>query len=120
MVTARTAVCEKIIGSVLVEDTIDPRHRQVGGVPRHVFVDNETIHSVLGIQDNVLAELTQDQATAIAQSKIDAAVPGTKEHFKSALVGYQRVEQDHVFRTRLVTVVSACVKKKSIDFTDFR
>lgn len=73
------------IGSELLLDTIKLRYHQVGGVPRNVFVDDETFQSVMTAQVDAVKKLTKEQATVMAKGDTDAVVSSIEEHPKSAV-----------------------------------
>jgi hypothetical protein len=92
------------------EVEIKQRHRQVGGIPRHIFADDLYFEQVLFNQRNLLKNLAVDQVKPIAKGDMDAVGTFTDKQPKSALIGYGIYKSDdRTSKMEEVIVISSAV-----------
>ena len=112
------------------DEELTERFRQVGGIPRHIYLPNEVSFGVdlfdrcLQLQDDAVRALTFEQAQEIVDGKWDAVGSFGPNQPKSALIGYALPPGEKPFSTRYVKIVSQSVAESIAekfvgDFWDF-
>ena len=84
------------------------RYREVGGVPRNLFLDEFAYRKILVKQENAAAGVKSDQALRIVSGKLDPLGNLNIEFPKSAVIGIELADNDHgAFTERKAVPVSA-------------
>ena len=87
---------------------IAERYREVGGVPRNLFLDDFSYRKILEKQENAAAEVTEEQATRIVSGKLDPLGNLNSKFPKSAVIGIELADNDHgAFTERKAVPISA-------------
>ena len=95
--------------SDLSEEEVTERFRQVGGVPRHVFLPKAAFDLCLQSQNDAVRALTSTQAQLIVEGNCDAVGSFGSNQPKSALIGYAPTQEKIAFSSRYVTFISQSV-----------
>jgi hypothetical protein len=106
------------LNRALTIDEVKKRYRQVGGVPRHVYSDDEVYRRAIAIQNGKINALTKWQALKIASEEMDAVESTAEDEWKSPVIGIRLANDDNgSFETTEVIVISDLVAEKIC--TDF-
>jgi hypothetical protein len=98
----------------LTKKEVVARFRLVGGVPRHIFADDEDFQAILLFQQDAIDVLTSTQAEEIVLGKLNAVGTFESDQPKSAVIGYSKAITEEIFpfSSRQVEIVSASVEEK--------
>ena len=97
----------------LSEEKVTERFRQVGGVPSHIFLEDEDFQNILQHQNGAVDELTAREALRIVEGNGDAVGSFESGQPKTVLIGYSQHPTEEVdFSSRHVTFVSHSVAER--------
>ena len=104
-------------GTVLTIPEVEARFRLVGGVPRHVFLEEKYFPAVLRNQNDAVESLTEREAQQIIKGKLDSVGTFASNQPKSALIGYAMAQNqgEAWFSSRKVEIVSPIVAEKILE-----
>ena len=91
------------------DEEIQRRFRQVGGVLRHIFANNEDFAESLQSQKDAIEALTKRQAQLIFEGQWNAVASFGSDQPRSSLIGYSRLPGKMRFSPRHVTIISPSV-----------
>ena len=91
------------------DEELMERFRQVGGIPRHLFMPEEAFSRCLQSQKEAIRALTFEQAQEIFEGDLDAVGSFGANRPKSSLIGYAMLPGEIRFSSRHVALVSPSV-----------
>ena len=93
---------------------VEDRFRLFGGVPRHVFSDDQDFRASSQSQDDAISALTAVQAEQIVKGEMDDVGSFSRNPPKTAIVGYAKIwtPEEIPFSSRQVEIVSPLVAEK--------
>jgi len=102
---------------VSTNEEIVRRFRLVGGVPRHIFAEDEDFRAILLGQDDAVFVLTAEEAQEIVTGQLNAVGTFDSKQPKSAIIGYAKAKTVEIlpFESRQVEIVSSSVEEKVIN-----
>ena len=80
-------------GAVPTDEEVMARFREVGGVPRHILLNEEDFLAILHVQNAAISALTVTEATQIVQGKLDV-VGSFANQPRSSIIGYTKPKID--------------------------
>jgi hypothetical protein len=83
-----------VVRPAMTDQQVKDRYLCVGGVPRHIFADDESFMEVLDLQSNSLNSLTDQQVTDLANLHLRSFTTFDESQPKSALIGYRVSDGD--------------------------
>ena len=103
--------------TVLTDEDVEARFRQVGGLPRYVFSRKRYLLSTLQNQKYAIASLTAKEAELIVNGDMDAVGSFVDGRCKSEIIGYAKTYKDGeiTFETRNVEFISQFVAAKVVE-----
>jgi hypothetical protein len=98
----------------MTDATVIERFRQVGGVPRHIFLNDEDFADVLEAQLDAVSSLTENQVSLIVQKRWNAVQTMSDKAPKSLVTGYQSLGKG--YRKPNVVIIADCVFNTIVTF----
>lgn len=90
-------IARPYLGSAMTDDQVQDRYRHVGGVPRHVFDDDDASYNDIISQQSLAAnKLNGEQAQLLGTVKLQSLTTFDKKQPESSLIGF-RVPSDAEF-----------------------
>jgi hypothetical protein len=96
----------------MTDKTVEDRFLMFGGVPRHVFEDDDDV-ALLRNQNNAVKLLAADQANSVAYAPEDLVFDYFSSTTQSALLAIQLQDDDGSFRNAMLTFVSSLAYRKA-------